>query len=116
MSSGYGRRAHHYPLNLPMRAGATDADFLEAWEEVEAFLEGFRPAFVVFESGVDGLEGDPLGHLRYTPDALRHATRRLRALADRHAGGRLLVLGGGGYEKDNLARGWCAVVEALVEP
>ena len=28
---------------------------------------------------------------------------------------RILVLGGGGYEKANLGAGWCAVVEALLE-
>ena len=50
-----------------------------------------------------------------TTDALRHVTTRLAALADRHAGGRLLVLGGGGYEKKSLPAGWCAVVEALLD-
>ncbi len=60
------------------------------------------------------LAGDPLAHLELTPASLARATTRLRAIADRHAGGRLLVLGGGGYEKANLAAGWCAVVEALL--
>ena len=35
-----------------------------------------------------------------------------RSLAQQR--GRLLVLGGGGYEKANLGPGWCAVVEALL--
>ncbi len=39
----------------------------------------------------------------------------LREIANRHAGGRLLVPGGGGHEKANLGPGWCAVVEALPE-
>ncbi len=102
-------------LNLPLPAGAGDADFLRAWDEAEAFLERKNPAFVVFESGVDGLAGDPMAHLALTTDALRHVTTRLAALADRHAGGRLLVLGGGGYEKKSLPAGWCAVVEALLD-
>jgi acetoin utilization protein AcuC len=102
-------------LNLPLPAGSGDAAFLRAWDEAEAFVEAARPAFVIFESGVDGLEGDPMAHLKLTPEALRHATRRLVALADRPAGGRLLVLGGGGYEKKSLPAGWCAVVEALLE-
>ncbi|WP_437681444.1 acetoin utilization protein AcuC [Sorangium sp. So ce131] len=103
-------------LNLPLRAGATDADFLEAWAEVEAFVDGFQPAFVVFEGGADCLAGDPLAHLALSPASLRHAAARLSALADRHAGGRLLVLGGGGYDARNLAAGWCAVVASLLAP
>ena len=101
-------------LNLPLRAGATDDDFRRAWDEAEVFLDGFRPAFIVFESGADGLLGDPLAHLRLTPGALHDVAARVCALADRHAGGRLLVLGGGGYDKGNMARGWCGVVEALL--
>ena len=101
-------------LNLPLAAGATDEDFERAWEEGEAFLEAQKPAFLVFVAGVDGLAGDPLAHLRLTPASLARATTRLRGIADRHAGGRLLVLGGGGYEKASLGPGWCAVVEALL--
>jgi len=101
-------------LNLPLAAGATDADFNRAWDEAEAFLEAQQPAFLVFVSGVDGLDGDPMAHLRLTPASISRATTRLRAMANRHAGGRLLVLGGGGYEKANLGPGWCAVVEALL--
>jgi acetoin utilization protein AcuC len=37
----------------------------------------------------------------------------LRALADRHAGGRLLAMGGGGYNRENLAQAWTEVCEAL---
>lgn len=101
-------------LNLPLPAGATDVDFDRAWDEAEAFLEARKPAFLVFVAGADGLDGDPMAHLRLTPASLSKATSRLREMANRHAEGRLLVLGGGGYEKANLGPGWCAVVEALL--
>jgi len=39
---------------------------------------------------------------------------RLRQLADRYCNGRLLAMGGGGYNRENLARAWTAVVEALL--
>ena len=35
------------------------------------------------------------------------------ALADRHCNGRLLALGGGGYDRANLAEAWTGVVQAL---
>jgi acetoin utilization protein AcuC len=34
-------------------------------------------------------------------------------LADRHSQGRLLGMGGGGYNRANLARAWTRVVEEL---
>jgi len=102
-------------LNLPLRPGAGDAAFFRAWERVEAFLDRHRAEFFVFQCGADGLAGDPLADLRLTPAAHAHAARRLRVLADRHAGGRLMVFGGGGYQLANLSAAWCAVLQALVE-
>jgi acetoin utilization protein AcuC len=49
--------------------------------------------------------------LRLTAEAHAHAARRLGVLADRHSQGRLLGMGGGGYNRGNLARAWTRVVE-----
>ena len=97
-------------LNIPMRPGAGERDFLTAWERVEGHLERFPPQFILFQCGVDSLAGDPITALAYTPACHAHAARRLMALAARHAQGRLLALGGGGYSLDNIAAGWTAVV------
>jgi acetoin utilization protein AcuC len=43
------------------------------------------------------------------------ATTSLVALAGRLCGGRLMAFGGGGYDRDNLARAWAAVLQALCE-
>lgn len=93
--------------------GTTDATYLEAWEELEAWLREAKPAFVVFEAGVDGLATDPMSNQALTPAVFGEIARRVKALADEHAGGRLLVLGGGGYELTGLAAGWGAVVDGL---
>ncbi|MGD8743914.1 MAG: hypothetical protein PVH46_10870 [Granulosicoccaceae bacterium] len=37
----------------------------------------------------------------------------MQAVAEKHCEGRLLAMGGGGYNLDNLANAWCAVVSAL---
>ena len=100
-------------LNLPMQPGAGDVEFESAWERVEAHLERFEPEFFLLQCGADSIRGDPITHLAYSPAAHRHAAGRLRLLADRHARGRLLALGGGGYNLENIAAGWNAVVEAL---
>jgi len=101
-------------LNLPMQPGAGDDDFRDAWLRVEAFLEVAAPEFILLQCGADSLAGDPITHLEYSPAAHGHAAARLCAIADRLCAGRLLAFGGGGYNRDNLARAWTAVVGAFV--
>jgi acetoin utilization protein AcuC len=102
-------------LNLPLPPGAGDPQFLEAWDAVEAHLERHRPQFLIFQCGADSLEGDPITHLRFTEEAHAHAAGRLCQIADRFASGRILGLGGGGYNRRNIARAWTRVVRAFVE-
>jgi acetoin utilization protein AcuC len=101
-------------LNIPMAPDADDRQFLLAWKRVEEFVDAARPQFILFQCGADSLAGDPITHLRYSSAAHGHAARRLCALADTHAEGRLLAMGGGGYNRRNLALAWTAVVEQLV--
>lgn len=102
-------------MNLPMPPGAGDALFMKLWEPAERFLRAGRPDFVLLQCGADSLAGDPITHLQYSEAVHAHAARRLGALADECCGGRLVALGGGGYEPGNIARAWCAVVESLLE-
>lgn len=101
-------------LNIPLPPGSGDAEFRKVWSSAEAYLEAARPEFIVLQCGADSLAGDPITHLQYTPDSHAHAAERLCLIADEHCGGRLLGLGGGGYNRDNLAKGWTAVVSAMV--
>jgi acetoin utilization protein AcuC len=100
-------------LNVPMPPGADDAAFRTAWEEVEGFIAAAKPELILLQCGADSIAGDPITHLRYSPEAHAHAARRLAALADQHASGRLLAMGGGGYNRQNLARAWTRVCEEL---
>ena len=100
-------------LNIPLPPGADDAVFLEAWQEAERYLEAAQPELILLQCGADSLGGDPITHLRLTAEAHAHAARRLALLADRYAGGRVLGMGGGGYNRTNLATAWTRVVEEL---
>jgi acetoin utilization protein AcuC len=102
-------------LNLPLPRGAGDDAFIEAWAHVEAHLDRHAPEFFLFQCGADGLAGDPLADLALSPRAHRHAAEGLRRLADRHAGGRLMAFGGGGYHRGNLASAWSEVLAAFVD-
>ncbi len=101
-------------LNLPLPPAANDRAFFAAWERLEAHIEAASPDFVILQCGADGLAGDPLTHLGYTAAAHRRATTRLCAIADRHCDGKILALGGGGYDPQGIAEAWCAVVEAFL--
>lgn len=109
-------RARGTKLNIPMPPESGDDLFYPAWQQVEDFIDRHCPQFILFQCGADSIAGDPITHLRYTPAAHRHAAQRLRQLAEKHCQGRLLAMGGGGYNRDNLARAWTAVVAALLEP
>ncbi len=102
-------------LNIPLRPDAGDREFFEAWERLERFVTESEPDFVLLQCGADSLAGDPITHLQYTPAAHAHAAKRLCVLAERACRGRLVAMGGGGYDRGNLARAWTGVVEALVE-
>jgi acetoin utilization protein AcuC len=101
-------------LNIPVRPRMGDEKFLQLWERVEAFLDEAQPEFILFQCGADSIAGEPIAHLQFTPAAHAHAARRLCALADRYCEGRILGMGGGGYNRINLAQGWTAVVAEFV--
>jgi acetoin utilization protein AcuC len=107
-------RARGTKLNIPMQPGAGDADFARAWARVEAYLDHAKPEFIIFQCGADSLEGDPITHLRYTEQAHADAATALCRLADKHCQGRIVGTGGGGYNRDNLARAWTRVVQSFV--
>lgn len=109
-----GGEAAGTKLNLPLPAGAGSSAFREAWDRAESFIEAARPEFIILQCGADALAGDPLTALGLDASDHGYATARLAALADRHAGGRLLALGGGGYDRPNLAAAWSAVVASLL--
>ncbi len=102
-------------LNLPLPPAADDAAFERLWPRVESFLEQADPQFILFQCGADSLNGDPITDLAFSAASHAHATRALCRIADNHCAGRLLAMGGGGYNRENLAAAWTAVVQAMVQ-
>ena len=101
-------------LNIPMPPGADDEAFLEAWEEVERYLDAARPELILLQCGADSLGGRSDHAPAYSrPKRMRTRRAACGVLADRYASGRVLAMGGGGYNRTNLARAWTRVVEEL---
>ena len=106
-------RAEGTKLNIPMLPGATDQHFNEVLPRIEAHLDAAKPEFIIFQCGADSLEGDPITHLCYSEESHAKTAALLCSLAERHCAGRIVATGGGGYNRDNLARAWTRVVGEL---
>jgi acetoin utilization protein AcuC len=101
-------------LNIPLPPGADDTAFHKVWPQVEEFVRVGKPEFIILQAGADSIAGDPLTHMQFSPAAHTHAARRLSALADELCEGRMIAMGGGGYDRANLAKAWCNVVEEML--
>jgi acetoin utilization protein AcuC len=112
METGKGAAAGT-KLNVPVEPGAGDGEFMEAFEKVKQFVDGAKPELIILQCGADGLAGDPITHLQYTAAAHRHAADSLHRLAHKHCNGRIIALGGGGYNKGNIGAAWTEVVRAF---
>ncbi len=102
-------------LNIPLLPLANDQDFFMVWERLEDFLSHFQPEFFILNCGADSLGGDPLSHLHFTERAHAHAARQLCKMAEEFASGRIIGVGGGGYDPYNIGRAWSEVVNAFLE-
>jgi len=110
-----GGEAYGTKLNITFLPGAGTREFVEAWEELaEEFLSGSDPDFIILQAGADGLAGDPLTGLSYTEEVHSYVARRLHELAHEKCGGRIVALGGGGYNLENVARAWISILKSLV--
>lgn len=102
-------------LNLSLPPGAGDDHFFKVWPHVAEFLKKHEPEFFIVQCGADSIAGDPITQLRLSPTAHFHVVSQLVTMAETLGHGRVLALGGGGYNNQNIANGWCEVVRALVE-
>jgi len=100
-------------LNYPLPHGSDDAAFLASIDDALAEAEDFRPQFVLISAGFDAHRDDPLAGLRLTESGFAEATRRVRDLAEKTAGGRIVSTLEGGYDADALGRCAVAHVQAL---
>jgi acetoin utilization deacetylase AcuC-like enzyme len=90
--SGGPGEGNETTLNVPLAAGAGDAELLEALERTVApALEAFAPDVLLVSAGFDAAAGDPIGGLEVTEDGFAALTTRTKGIAERLA----FVLEGG---------------------
>jgi len=106
---------HDTIVNAPLAAGDGGAVFRQAFADLLLpRLDAFQPELVLVSAGFDAHRRDPLANLELDETDFAWVTRKLMALADKHAGGRLVSLLEGGYDLIGLARSVEAHVDALV--
>ena len=94
-------------LNIPLKAGSGDAEYLDVFERVvEPAVRAFEPELLLVSAGFDAHEEEPIASMRVTEDGFRELSRRCASLAPRTAA----VLEGG-YNLTTLPR----LVKAALE-
>ncbi|UCE14908.1 MAG: acetoin utilization protein AcuC [Candidatus Heimdallarchaeota archaeon] len=104
-----------YTINIPFFPGTWDDLYIQTFEDIIPCLwEEFDPEFVIWQCGADGHFKDVLGHLTLTTKTYSYLGQRINELSQKgSADGRLLLLGGGGYNPDSVARVWLATVAGI---
>lgn len=103
-----------YSVNIPMPMYAGDDEYHFAFDEiVPRLFEWYRPQVVVGQFGVDTHYSDPLTSLNLTLNGFDYLVRRIVDLTRQYSGGRLLALGGGGYNMEVVPVAWTSVLHIM---
>jgi acetoin utilization deacetylase AcuC-like enzyme len=110
-----GPAARGATVNVGLPAGSGDAEYLAAFDHVLVpAIERFAPDLLLISAGFDAFVADPLAGMRVSHAGFGAMARRLRAVADRVAGGRVVAVLEGGYDLDGLGGGMAQTLDALV--
>jgi acetoin utilization deacetylase AcuC-like enzyme len=103
-------------VNVPLAAGAGSKQFRAAVEQhwIPA-LDAFKPQLVVFSAGFDAHYEDDMASLQLKDDDYGWVTAQVKAVADRHAKGRMVSMLEGGYALSALGRSVVQHVKVLAE-
>jgi acetoin utilization deacetylase AcuC-like enzyme len=104
-----------FTINLPLAAGATDADFERVYASVVSpILRQFRPGILLISAGFDAHEDDPLGGMRMSAAQFVRLTDMLAHVADDCCDGHVVAIVEGGYDLKALANCARAVGHTLL--
>jgi acetoin utilization deacetylase AcuC-like enzyme len=107
-----GTNMVNVPLPPYSRGAATREAIEQQWLPA---LEAFRPEMVFISAGFDAHREDDLGQMGLVEADYEWITRQLKAVAQRHAGGRIVSCLEGGYNLSALARSVAAHLRVLAD-
>jgi acetoin utilization protein AcuC len=103
-------------INIPVPPGTGDDPYLTGFREiVPPLVRAYKPEFIIVQCGADSHADDMLAHLRLTTRTYEEIITTLHGLAHEVASGRIVAVGGGGYNSANVARCWTLIAASLLE-
>jgi acetoin utilization deacetylase AcuC-like enzyme len=102
-------------LNIPLEAGTTAEQYLNAYENVLKKLKEFKPEFLLFSAGFDAHIDDPLAQLRLSSEDFYHLTKRTLEVSKSMCNGNVVSILEGGYDLKALQDSTKRHVDALIE-
>src|SRR5688572_5314147 len=103
-----------FTVNLPLAAGATNADFERAFDAIALpILRQFAPGLILISAGFDAHADDPLGGMRLTAGQFGRLTAGIVAVANACCDGRVVAITEGGYDLAALRDSATAVARVL---
>ncbi|MDC3025927.1 histone deacetylase family protein [Candidatus Pelagibacter sp.] len=102
-------------LNIPLEAGTTGNEYLNAYEKVFDKIKEFKPEFLLFSAGFDAHIDDPLAQLRLSSEDFYKITKRTLEVSKPFCNGNIVSILEGGYDLRALQESTQRHVDALIE-
>jgi len=102
-------------LNIPLPAGTTSEEYLNAYELVLKKIKEFKPEFIMLSAGFDAHKDDPLAQLQLNSKDFYDLTKRTLELSKLYCNGKVVSILEGGYDLNALKESTEAHVNALIE-
>ncbi len=102
-------------FNIPLPAGTTSEEYLNAYEFVLKKIKEFKPKFILLSAGFDAHKDDPLAQLQLKSDDYYSITKRTLNVAKECCDGKIVSILEGGYDLNALKESTEAHVNALLE-
>jgi len=102
-------------LNIPLQAGTTSEQYLNAYESVLKKIKEFKPEFLLFSAGFDAHIDDPLAQLKLSSEDFYKITKRTMEVSKPFCNGNVVSILEGGYDLKALQDSTEKHVDALIE-
>ena len=102
-------------LNIPLEAGTTSEEYLNAYENVLTKIKQFKPEFLLFSAGFDAHDDDPLAQIRLSTEDFYKITKRTLEYSKSFCNGKVVSILEGGYDLKALQDSTQRHVDALIE-
>ena len=102
-------------FNIPLEAGTTAEEYLNAYDLVLNKIKEFKPEFLLFSAGFDAHIDDPLAQLKLGSEDFYRLTKRTLEFSKSFCKGNVVSILEGGYDLKALQNSTQRHVDALIE-